>query len=253
MNTKIMKRARILLIVGVILILLAPLILTRALGIIDFSNTGQIGDTIGGITAPIASLVGSILVFFALEAQIEANQIIQEQMKVQKDEESQKKQLQNLLDQFKMLREDINDFSYITFKSDSTDEEKNSISYLTRTGRDAFRQVIVGMKQYKTNQHLDLYKLNHKLGEVKSILLAMDSLLKQTDSATIELTDKVFLRNLISYQFNSKISHAFDGMETYKASLQKPCEECGKVHIGIPDDLFDIITRIEKQLPESNE
>lgn len=139
MNTKIMKRARILLIVGVILILLAPLILTRALGIIDFSNTGQIGDTIGGITAPIASLVGSILVFFALEAQIEANQIIQEQMKVQKDEESQKKQLQNLLDQFKMLREDINDFSYITFKSDSTDEEKNSVSYLTRTGRDAFR------------------------------------------------------------------------------------------------------------------
>ena len=96
-----MKRARILLIVGVILILLAPLILTRALGIIDFSNTGQIGDTIGGITAPIASLVGSILVFFALEAQIEANQIIQEQMKVQKDEESQKKQLQNLLDQLR--------------------------------------------------------------------------------------------------------------------------------------------------------
>ena len=206
-----MKRARILLIVGVILILLAPLILTRALGIIDFSNTGQIGDTIGGITAPIASLVGSILVFFALETQIEANQIIQ------KHEESQKKQLQNLLDQFKMLREDINDFSYITFKSDSTDEEKNSVSYLTRTGRDAFRQVIVGMKQYKTKQHLDLYKLNHKLGEVKSILLAMDSLLKQTDSATIELTDKVFLRNLISYQFNSKISHAFDGMETFKA------------------------------------
>ena len=217
MNTKIMKRARILLIVGVILIILAPLILTRGLVIIDFSNTGQIGDTIGGITAPIASLVGSILVFFALETQIEANQIIQEQMKVQKDEESQKKQLQNLLDQFKMLREDVNDFSYITFKSDSTDEEKNSVSYLTRTGRDALRQVIVGMKQYKTNQHLDLYKLNHKLGEVKSILLAMDSLLKQTDSATIELTDKVFLRNLISYQFNSKISHAFDGMETFKA------------------------------------
>lgn len=217
MNTKIMKRARILLIVGVILIILAPLILTRGLGIIDFSNTGQIGDTIGGITAPIASLVGSILVFFALETQIEANQIIQEQMKVQKDEESQKKQLQNLLDQFKMLREDLNDFSYITFKSDSTDEEKNSVSYLTKTGRDALSGKLSRNEQYKTKQHLDLYKLNHKLGEVKSILLAMDSLLKQTDSATIELTDKVFLRNLISYQFNSKISHAFDGMETFKA------------------------------------
>ena len=28
----------------------------------DFSNTGQIGDTIGGLTSPIIGLLGSILV-----------------------------------------------------------------------------------------------------------------------------------------------------------------------------------------------
>lgn len=44
----------------------------------DYSTTGQIGDTIGGITAPFINGLAAILVFAAFKAQIQANQIFKE-------------------------------------------------------------------------------------------------------------------------------------------------------------------------------
>lgn len=59
-----------------VLILLLPLLFTQTSTVIfDLSWSGQIGDTIGGITAPFVGLVGSFLVYKAFLAQIEANKI----------------------------------------------------------------------------------------------------------------------------------------------------------------------------------
>lgn len=41
----------------------------------DLSNSGPVGDTIGGITAPIINLVGAILVYASFRQQLEANRI----------------------------------------------------------------------------------------------------------------------------------------------------------------------------------
>lgn len=50
------------------------------------STTGFIGDTIGGLTAPFLNLAGSILVFAALRAQIDANRQVQQQFEKQEIE-----------------------------------------------------------------------------------------------------------------------------------------------------------------------
>ncbi len=41
----------------------------------DFSNTGPIGDTIGGITAPLFNLLGAILIYLSFKEQFKANKI----------------------------------------------------------------------------------------------------------------------------------------------------------------------------------
>lgn len=41
---------------------------------------GPVGDTIGGITSPVSQLLGSILIYLALKAQLDANTIIQNQV-----------------------------------------------------------------------------------------------------------------------------------------------------------------------------
>lgn len=56
----------------------SPLIFTRS-GIVNFSNTGQIGDTIGGIMNPFIGMVSIIVMFLAFYMQFKANKIMQYQ------------------------------------------------------------------------------------------------------------------------------------------------------------------------------
>ena len=95
--------------------LLAPFLFTRV-GYISFSETGQIGDTIGGITAPITSLVGSVLVFLALRAQVIANQVTQIQIQEQKKEEQTKKELMYISELCKHFTNNFQNYEAKYFK-----------------------------------------------------------------------------------------------------------------------------------------
>lgn len=80
--------AKIALVAGIVLVFILPWLLTRKFGIISFAETGPIGDTIGGITAPISGLLGAYLIFLALKAQIVANKQIQNQIDEQNKKET---------------------------------------------------------------------------------------------------------------------------------------------------------------------
>ncbi len=56
--------------------LLLPLLNKTGIG-----NFGVVGDAIGGITNPISQLIGSILLYLALKAQLSANGIVQNQIR----------------------------------------------------------------------------------------------------------------------------------------------------------------------------
>lgn len=70
---------------------ISPMIFTSAskFGVFDFTDTGQIGDTIGGIINPFIALSGVLLTFLAFYMQIKANQIQITQFKegLEKDKE----------------------------------------------------------------------------------------------------------------------------------------------------------------------
>lgn len=63
---------------GLALIILLPLIFKFPLGncisYFDYTQTGAIGDTIGGITGPFINLLGAILVYLAFKEQVKANE-----------------------------------------------------------------------------------------------------------------------------------------------------------------------------------
>lgn len=56
-----------------LLIFISPLLLTQLPSLVDFTETGNIGDTIGGITAPFVNLLAAYLVYKSFTAQIRAN------------------------------------------------------------------------------------------------------------------------------------------------------------------------------------
>ena len=91
--TESLGLAKWLLVIGGLVILFMPFILTSNSVYKGFNLTtyGQIGDTIGGITAPFLNLIGAFLVFYALKAQVKANELIQDQI----DKDNEIKEIEN--------------------------------------------------------------------------------------------------------------------------------------------------------------
>lgn len=83
-STYKLTEPQLLLLIAVI-ILVAPYLFTFGAiwGHWDFSKTGQIGDTIGGITAPFMSAVATVVVFAAFKVQVKANQMFKQQQNIQ--------------------------------------------------------------------------------------------------------------------------------------------------------------------------
>ena len=67
------------LILGAILIFILPFSVSF-LNLEVLGEYGPVGDTIGGITSPVSQLLGSILIYLALKAQLDANTIIHKYM-----------------------------------------------------------------------------------------------------------------------------------------------------------------------------
>ena len=68
--------------IAVLLIILsffAPIIFTQASSKWNFTETGQIGDTIGGIMSPFIAIGGVIMTFLAFYMQVKANRLQREQ------------------------------------------------------------------------------------------------------------------------------------------------------------------------------
>lgn len=96
---------RLILILGLIILIVPPILVRPALfDIFNFSDKGEIGDTIGGLTAPFINAIGAILVFIAFKEQVKANDLIKEQQYFQHIQE----QIHRLEDDFLDLPTVIN-------------------------------------------------------------------------------------------------------------------------------------------------
>ena len=95
--------------------------------IVSFSNSGQIGDTIGGIMGPFIAIVASLLTFLAFWVQYEANQDQRKQFKTQDQDQlffrlmdSQESKIvnssftynDNLISSYQLLEHIVKVFSY---------------------------------------------------------------------------------------------------------------------------------------------
>ena len=179
MNDKFLNRALIFFIIGIIFVLIAPYIFTRPNGILNFNDTGTIGDTIGGITAPITSIIGSILVFFALKAQIEANKLVQDQIEKQNKAELNRKQIQYMAEQVNIVRNDINDFSFTYTETTRSSNIEHKQKYNFK-GADAINEFVDSLQFIGEKHEEDEFIENPKLTELFSLLQIINSLFELT-------------------------------------------------------------------------
>lgn len=249
---KNLKKAKWILYLGITFTLLSPFVLTMGaqFHIFDFSDTGQIGDTIGGITAPIVNILGAILVFYALRAQIEANKLIQDQFYEQKKEELENKNTQHISELYKDFVKNIEDFTFEKAKSVGSFETRRA-ELITYTGSLAIHYYLkdlefVGVNNPHTNEEL---LTDGKIRQFYSILKSLDILLDKISNSKIQNIDREFYKSLITQKFEYSI---FQEIKTdIKITPEsKPCEECGQFHNHFPIWIKDYIQKIKLKLEE---
>lgn len=233
-----LKSAKWLLRVGIPLCLLTPLIFTRSCEGPNFLATGQIGDTIGGITAPFINLLGAILVFLALKAQVEANLLIQEQIDEQaadKKIELESKQLHTF---YENLKTSIDNYTYSTL--DTSDFHRSEVLKGSEAIFELFQEF------FCNSEHVDEEQLkgNPKLTELLSILEICDLLLEKIKNSNSP--DKETLWILTKHQFEYRI---FPRMKTeFPNNLERrDCSSCNQKH-GLPENICKLLIGINKKL-----
>ncbi len=243
--TKILDWAKWLLLVGVLIIVVMPFVLTRSswTSALNFTQTGQIGDTIGGITAPFMSLIGAALVFLALRAQVKANELLQIQIDRENDEREDQIETQNLDQLYSYLETSINSFQYTGLRSGIIGI--NEVREEKLTGGDAFYKLFDTIKcEYHGSQE-DLHS-TQPVSELLSILKVMELLLNKLLQSTSK--NKEILVTLTEHQFNYKILTRIRNEEEPDMRMRY-CDACKREH-GIPDELRYLIVVIRNLLSE---
>ena len=251
-NEKYFKKterwAKIILATGIIFLIVTPFLFTRTslLPIIDFSSTGQIGDTIGGITAPFIGLIGSVLVFLSFKAQTDMNrkqfEAIDKQFKRMKEEQKQAKydHMQHVINV--VNRQYIEDYKSFVFITQSQGlvrklEIAESNGYLSEGsgGRMALTQVLYRFKNFDALLHLksliEHEKNNPNIHQLNFIKIQSGVILKnirfsESYRKSIELIKTIRRKN-------PQLEQVLDRIEYYLKELNDLdmyCEEN-----GIPD------------------
>ena len=244
MEQIILKKAQIILGIGIFLILIAPYFFTRVGYVIFDESTGPIGDTIGGITSPIASLIGSVLVFYALKAQIDANKVIQQQISRQKREDGKRQVLQYINQQIEIIRKDIGSFS-ITDKVSQGFEEPDK--YIVKTGLAAISKYVEELQYFGERDHGEpIYESNPTLAQFYYLLELISQLAFKINKEKINKRDRKFYLAVLRYEYKTKIRAVFKANEEYRMSNIEPCGKCGKRHTGILMRFLKLLIRLIK-------
>ncbi len=206
-----LKEAKLVIFIGVFSLIFGPLLLSQPCGIGGFSETAaHIGDAIGGITAPITGLIGSILVFFALRAQIDANAQIQKQIEDQEKKEDYRLRVEYCSRQIELLASEINQYS-ATFGFRLAKLEDQTVVH---SGPHAFVELLdkVMVSQIEF-QSLEQIKKLPKLVQFIDILVFVRTIAERLSDEKFKKIDHVFLRASLRFHFDSKIRPAIEAIQ----------------------------------------
>lgn len=111
-SLKLSPNQILLFVVFCVVIVVLPYILAHVFGF-SLNETSQVGGTVGGITAPFIGILGSVLVFFTLRAQINANAQVQRQLRKRESSAYQERNFSNLLKVFDHVKNDLDQTEFI--------------------------------------------------------------------------------------------------------------------------------------------
>ena len=227
-----------LLIVGVILMFATP-VLFPILSAKNLKNVGEIGSAFWEVAAPIAQLVGIILLFLALRERRTANNIVQMQVDASERREKQERGVKHLHELYIILEKNINNYSY-----ESKFNTENGVKILR--GKRAIRCFISDIEEMNIDLHdNDLLLQKDGVREILSILRVAENIFEKIKEANIEEADSNFYLNIMKHELIFSIFPYTDLDESANLKLEI-CEECNEPHGNYPPLIFNKMQKLKE-------
>jgi hypothetical protein len=246
---KLIRSPKFILLLGLIGLVVGPalFILPACHQFFDFSTTGQIGDTIGGLTAPIINATGAILVYLAFTEQVKANMLVQEQIQKQEINRKEDNESETLFEIYGYLVESIDNFRFSGFHEHELTATSHYHESIGNGERWSGSQAIyIMLDQIRCHYHGPDEQLDNKqeVAELIGILRIMELLIDRLIGSKNE--NKSILINLIEHQFRYRIMTRLKDCPLDDLA-KSYCEGCKHEH-GIPDALLSIFKHIDGSL-----
>lgn len=193
------NKTLILFIIGVILLLffLVFLFTRESISyIFDFTETGQIGDTIAGITSPIIGLFGAVLVYVSFKEQVEANRAQREALSIEIQIRKDESNANLVITMFDQLREEYNSIKF----------DDGSKEYKGRQAIDAFSKIFIDRIDNKEFQN------NTIIAEIMYLLSLILDLNERIKKNTLEKPFGESIRIQLLLFYSSKFSPYLNGI-----------------------------------------
>lgn len=208
-NESIFEKKTIMFTIGIILFIIATfygLLRLHFVDIFGVNNSGELGDTIGGIAGPIINLFGAILVYKSFLSQIKAN-------KIQIENIERDRAFNNLWELYKEIKSDLDNFEYLYVKD-------NPHSVVLK-GSHSFERITYELEYvYKTVISKRKFVINNILAILESISLIYDKI----DGSEMTSTDKDLIlnkmNNLYTNYLNYYISKFIDLIQDEESNLR---------------------------------
>jgi hypothetical protein len=194
------KRSRWFLAFGIAIVVASPFFLLQPIAASLFSGKGDIGNAIGGITAPFVGFIGAILVYLSFEQQIEANQIQREALRNQIFQEQVKNEYDTLE---KHLTEIKDEFYNLRYRRGVLDYQPNPpLKEKIYTGRDALEAYSADIKKYGYTIYPDTLEFEYG---VRYLMLLVNAFEEQLETSIIRREQKNYLAKKFLYFYEAKI------------------------------------------------
>jgi len=228
------RKSKILLFSGfILLVVISPILLTlpNFWKYLDFSETGQIGDTIGGITAPFINLLGAVLVYLSFNEQLKANKIQEKALLNEIRRNNNEKRFNSIIHDIDNLRKDINDYKLIGKGH-------------TETGPNAIFEFKEILRQFKSSQSFRKINIQQMADNIGLIVKSANDTLNRIEESGLNEDDVKNLKNKLIFLYSSKVGLYVEDIVKYF-----------KMHGAISPTLSvmsKIIPRLSSELLESD-
>ncbi|CAM1339267.1 hypothetical protein [Tenacibaculum aestuarii] len=220
----------IILIIGGLLIFSSLYVFTRPAIFEEwnFTETGQIGDTIGGITAPVINLIGAFLVYISFQEQIKANRIQMDALNEEKERNSNDRKFNNYHSLYDSIKSHLDNLEFIVQPKPilGSDNSLSTPNHIIFKGLNALNEYVLRIEN-SSHYYGEKY-------EVFGIFLSFQFILKSLIEldGVIELNidkeeDKMFLKRNIKLMygfflkgFAERILKVYNSEEPYIKELK---------------------------------